>query len=141
MTCCRRSRAIPTPSTPLPSRQTGWVLASASHDSTVRLWDAGSGAALQTLEGYSGPVNAVTFSPDGGELASVSWGKTVGLWDAGSGAALHTLETNTIIRRPSFSEDWTCLQAGKGQLELPLTYSLPVLGWIIYNPFSSPCPG
>ena len=74
-------------------------------------------------------------------LASVSWDKTVRLWDAGSGAALHTLETNAIIRRPSFSEDGTCLETGKGQLELPLTYSLPVLGWIIYNPFSSPCPG
>jgi WD40 repeat protein len=119
----------------------GRVLASVSWDKTVKLWDAGSGAVLQTFEGHSNWVEAVAFSPDSKTLASASWDKTVKLWDAGSGAALHTLETNTIIRRPSFSEDGTCLQTGKGQLELPLTYSLPVLGWIIYNPFSSPCPG
>ncbi|KAF2397854.1 WD40 repeat-like protein, partial [Trichodelitschia bisporula] len=48
----------------------GKQLASASHDRTVRLWDAGSGAALQMLEGHSNSVNAVAFSPDGKRLAS-----------------------------------------------------------------------
>jgi WD40 repeat protein len=31
----------------------------------VRLWDAETGAALQTLEGHSDSVNSVVFSPDG----------------------------------------------------------------------------
>jgi WD40 repeat protein len=66
----------------------GKQLASASYDTTVRLWDAGSGAALQTLEGHSLYVTAVAFSPDGKQLASASADKTVRLWDAGSGATL-----------------------------------------------------
>ena len=32
---------------------------------TVRLWDAVTGAALQTLKGYSGDVSSVAFSLDG----------------------------------------------------------------------------
>jgi WD40 repeat protein len=45
-------------------------LASASDDYTVRLWDAATGAAFQTLEGHSSYVRAVAFSLDGRQLAS-----------------------------------------------------------------------
>src|SRR5437764_9162895 len=69
----------------------GKLLASASDDRTVRLWDAGSGALLQTLEGHKNWVRAVAFSPDGKLLASTSGDRTVRLWDAGSGALLQTL--------------------------------------------------
>ncbi len=60
----------------------GKQLASVSYDRTVRLWDAATGAVLQTLEGHSGLVLAVAFSPNGKELASASGDQTVRLWDA-----------------------------------------------------------
>src|SRR5271156_4963638 len=43
----------------------GKLLASASDDNTVRLWDPATGVSLQMLEGHSDEVNTVAFSPDG----------------------------------------------------------------------------
>jgi WD40 repeat protein len=58
------------------------LLASASEDTTVRLWDAVTGSLQQTLKGHSGWVWSVAFSPDSRLLASASNDTTVRLWDA-----------------------------------------------------------
>jgi WD40 repeat protein len=38
------------------------LLASASYDNTIKIWDAHSGECLQTLKGHFYPVNLVVFS-------------------------------------------------------------------------------
>ncbi|KAG9519327.1 WD40 repeat-like protein, partial [Aureobasidium melanogenum] len=70
----------------------GKLVASASWDNTVRLWDAASGQARSTLESHSNRVSTVAFSADGKLVASASDDTTVKLWDAASGQARSTLE-------------------------------------------------
>jgi hypothetical protein len=94
----------------------GNLLGSSSLDMTVRLWDAGSGEAKQTLEGHSDSVLAVAFSPDGKLLASASDDKTVRLWDAGSGEAKQTVKVDAVVDALSFSGDGTFLQTNRGSL-------------------------
>src|ERR1700730_6543750 len=55
----------------------GTRIVSGSHDSTVRVWDAVTGAHLQTLEGHSLSVTSASFSPDGTRIVSGSYDKTV----------------------------------------------------------------
>ena len=84
----------------------GRLVASASYDSTVRLWGSATGAALQTLEGHLDSVNAVAFSPDNRLVASASNDSTVKLWDSATGAALQTLEGHPgITNAVAFSPD------------------------------------
>ncbi|SLM38950.1 wd40 repeat-like partial, partial [Lasallia pustulata] len=73
---------------------------------TVWIWDAATGATLQTLEGHSDWIKAVAFSPDGKQLASGSYDMTVRIWDAASGATLQTLEGHSDwIKAIAFSPD------------------------------------
>ncbi len=51
----------------------GRTLASASRDTTVRLWDIRTGAEMAVLEGHAEGVNSCVFSPDGRTLASASY--------------------------------------------------------------------
>ena len=91
----------------------GKWLASGSDDSTVRLWDAATGAALQTLQGHPGWVCGVAFSPDGKRLAAGSYDYMVRLWDAATGAALQTLQGHTSsVYGVAFSPDGKRLASG-----------------------------
>lgn len=85
-------------------------LASASDDSTLKVWDTSSCECLLTLEGHSDGVNSVVFSYDSTQLASASWDQTIKVWDASSSKCLITLEGHSSsVSSVAFSRDSTQL--------------------------------
>jgi WD40 repeat protein len=74
----------------------GRNLASASHDSSVRLWDPETGAAVKTPPlRHFGPAKGVAFSPDGLYLASAGQDRTVKIWDTATWREWRTLRDPT----------------------------------------------
>jgi WD40 repeat protein len=84
----------------------GKVLASASWDGTIKLWDMKSGHELRTLAGHGRGVYRAVFSPDGKQLASASRDGTVKLWDVATGSNTRTLAAESFaVKSVAWSPD------------------------------------
>jgi WD40 repeat protein len=80
------------------------LIAVASSDRTVRLWDVASGKVQLELNGHRKPVRRIAFSPDGRLLASAGEDRTVRLWDATSGQQVASFDvTAPKINAVTFS--------------------------------------
>lgn len=73
----------------------GTLIASASSDKTIRLWDLKLGGKFTTLQGHGDAVNGVAFSADDTLLASGSGDKTIRLWDVAANETRAVLQGHT----------------------------------------------
>ncbi|WP_222272865.1 nSTAND1 domain-containing NTPase [Modestobacter marinus] len=88
------------------------LLATAGEDATVRLWDTATGRPHgEPLEGHTGAVKAVAFSPDAALLATAGTDQTVRLWNTATGRPhAAPLEGHTgAVTDVAFSPDGTLL--------------------------------
>ncbi|UKZ52676.1 hypothetical protein TrVGV298_006457 [Trichoderma virens] len=80
------------------------LIASASKDRTIKLWDLATGYCQQTLEGHTDVVWSVSFSHDSALIASASADNTIKIWNAATGYCRQTLESHTApVRAVAFS--------------------------------------
>jgi WD40 repeat protein len=94
----------------------GRRLASASHDRTVKVWEAQTGQEVLSLQGLPGWVTGVCFSPDGRRLASASPDRTVKVWEAQTGQEQLTLKGHTKeVLSVCFSPDGRRLASAAGE--------------------------
>ena len=76
----------------------------------VLIWDGRTGDRRHVLEGHTGDVNDLNFSPDGSLLATVAADRTAIIWDPRTGERLRTLAGHTSdLQGVSFSNDGSLL--------------------------------
>src|SRR5262249_24081928 len=75
----------------------GTVLATGSHDGTVKLWDASGGRVLTTLSWTPAALHAVVFDPQGQRLATVHHDNRIRLWEVASGKMLKEEEIKDYV--------------------------------------------
>ena len=92
----------------------GRYLASCSADSTIKIWDAKTGALIHTMEGHLAGVSTISWSPDSVTLASGSDDKSIRLWDVVKGRAQPTplLGHHNYVYSVAFSPKGNMLVSG-----------------------------
>jgi WD40 repeat protein len=70
------------------------ILATASLDGTVRLWETATGKELRRPDGELTSVTALAVAPDGKRLAAGDADGTFCIWDAGTGRRLHEIKAH-----------------------------------------------
>lgn len=75
--------------------QTDKEFATASHDHTIKLWDAPKYGVKGTIKGHEKGVWALEYDEAGKRLISASPDKTSKVWDVKSGKCVQSLNAHT----------------------------------------------
>jgi WD40 repeat protein len=100
------------------------LLASASADDTVRIWDPATGVTERTLKGHTSGVNGVCAVRVGGRelLASASADATVRIWDPATSQALYVIPVHyNAYELAWFNDGYLVVALSAGLLAVNLT--------------------
>jgi tetratricopeptide (TPR) repeat protein len=117
----------------------GERIVSGSYDSTVKIWNAKTGAEVMTMSGHTDLVSDVAFSPDGKRFASASSDNTIRICDVATGDELLVLEGHEDeVLSVAFSPDGKRIASGSKDDTVriwdaatgDLVQILPIHGWV-----------
>ncbi|MEO1146739.1 MAG: NB-ARC domain-containing protein [Cyanobacteria bacterium J06638_22] len=93
----------------------GQLLASSSHDFTVKIWSLPLEQCLHTFR-HEAEAGRLAWSPDSTRLASVGFDQALKLWDVQTGSCLHDLRCDAPqIESVAWSSDGTTLACPSGE--------------------------
>ncbi|MBA3872105.1 MAG: WD40 repeat domain-containing protein, partial [Anaerolineae bacterium] len=99
----------------------GHSLLSGAMDGLVLLWDVATGKIIGHLEGHSGGVKCVKFSPNGRTALSCGQDKTLILWDAQTGSLIRRFTGHTnVVESANFSPNGHMILSGSDDKTLIL---------------------
>lgn len=86
----------------------GTLIATASLDRSVKVWDSANGAMLHSYDQHAGRVKALVFSSDGHLVASGSYDETVHVFEAATGRVVQVFESHrTCVKELAFATENT----------------------------------
>ncbi|MFG0330611.1 MAG: protein kinase [Phycisphaerales bacterium] len=83
----------------------GARIAAADFTGTLRVFDANSGAPLQSFDAHGLEVTALAYSPSGDHLVTAGWDDRLAVWDAGTGKLLRERPVPMRVVRALWIDD------------------------------------
>jgi WD40 repeat protein len=101
--------------------QSGQLVATASEDNVVSIWDLRTRGNVAKLKKHESRINALAFSPDAKLLASGGDDRSVVLWEVGSGRSKHVMKGHDLtVSSLVFSHDGKSIASGSGNASVVL---------------------
>jgi len=106
------------------------LLASASRDKNVVIWDLDTSSVRKTLSGHSACVSSVVLSSDGKFALSGSWDRTARLWELDTGETVRTFEGHAKdVSSVAFSSDNRVILTGSRDQTIKAWNTLGMCKW------------
>ncbi len=88
------------------------MIATASHDYTVRVWDTETGKCLRVIQAHTDSIYSIDFGLDDEYLISSSDDRTIKVWDTNSGKLVMSMKDSCSLKSLSYNHSKHIIATG-----------------------------